>query len=93
MAAGDTRSPGTCTHYEHDFDALRRASTRIIIGAGAESEGTFAHRAALAVAERLGSEPVIFPSHHGGFLGGEFGWHGQPDAFATTLRHVLGENG
>jgi pimeloyl-ACP methyl ester carboxylesterase len=82
-----------CTHYEHDFDAVRAASTRIVIGAGAESEGTFAHRAALAVAERLGSEPVIFPSHHGGFLGGEFGWNGQPDAFAATLRQVLGESG
>jgi pimeloyl-ACP methyl ester carboxylesterase len=82
-----------CTHYEHDFDALRAASTRIIIGAGAESEGTFTHRAALAVAERLGAEAVIFPSHHGGFLGGEFGWYGQPDAFAATLRQVLGESG
>jgi pimeloyl-ACP methyl ester carboxylesterase len=82
-----------CTHYEHDFDALRVASTRIVIGAGAESEGTFTHRAALAVAERLGTEAVIFPSHHGGFLGGEFGWHGQPDAFSATLRQVLGESG
>ncbi len=82
-----------CTHYEHDFDAVRAASTRIIIGAGAESEGTFTHRAALAVAERLGSEAVIFPSHHGGFLDGEFGWHGEPDAFAATLRQVLSENG
>jgi hypothetical protein len=36
---------------------------------------------------------VIFPSHHGGFLGGEFGWRGQPDGFAATLRQVLGENG
>jgi pimeloyl-ACP methyl ester carboxylesterase len=82
-----------CTHYEHDFDALRAASTRIVVGAGAESEHTFTHRAALAVAERLATEAVIFPSHHGGFLGGEFGWHGQPDAFAATLRGVLGENG
>jgi hypothetical protein len=47
------------------------------------------HRAALAVAERLGTEPVIFPSHHGGFLGGERGWRGEPDAFAATLRDVL----
>jgi pimeloyl-ACP methyl ester carboxylesterase len=77
------------THYEHDFDALRAAPTRIVIGAGAESEGEMAHRAALAVAERLGTEPVIFPSHHGGFLGGEFGWAGDPDAFAPKLREVL----
>ncbi|MGH3042519.1 MAG: alpha/beta fold hydrolase, partial [Gaiellaceae bacterium] len=77
------------TSYEHDFDALRAASTRIVIGAGAESEGEMTHRAALAVAERLGTEPVIFPSHHGGFLGGEFGWRGEPDAFAVTLRDVV----
>jgi pimeloyl-ACP methyl ester carboxylesterase len=77
------------THYEYDFDALRAAPTRIVIGAGAESEGEMAHRAALAVAERLGTEPVIFPSHHGGFLGGEFGWAGDPDAFAPKLRGVL----
>jgi pimeloyl-ACP methyl ester carboxylesterase len=81
------------TSYEHDFDALRAASTRIVIGAGAESEGELTHRAALAVAERLETEPVIFPSHHGGFLGGEFGWTGDPDAFAATLREVLDENG
>jgi pimeloyl-ACP methyl ester carboxylesterase len=79
------------THYEHDFDSLRAASTRIIIAAGAESEGELAHRAALAVAERLGTEPVIFPSNHGGFLGGEYGQTGDPDAFAVKLREVLGQ--
>ena len=67
----------TCTHYEHDFDALRAAPTRIVVAVGAESEGELAHRAALAVAERLGTEAVIFPSHHGGFLGGEFGDAGR----------------
>ena len=77
------------THYEYDFEALRAAPTRIVIGAGAESEGEMAHRGALAVAEHLGTEPVIFPSHHGGFLGGEFGWAGDPDAFAPKLREVL----
>jgi pimeloyl-ACP methyl ester carboxylesterase len=81
----------TGTHYEHDFDALRAAPTRIAVGAGAESEGELAHRAAVAVAHRLGTEAVIFPSHHGGFLGGEFGWRGDPDAFAATLREVLAE--
>jgi hypothetical protein len=41
------------------------------------------------VAERLGTTPVIFPSDHGGFLGGEYGQTGDPDAFAATLREVL----
>jgi pimeloyl-ACP methyl ester carboxylesterase len=79
------------THYEPDFDALGAATTRVVIGAGAESEGEFTYRAAVAVAERLGTEPVIFPSHHAGFLGGEFGMQGDPDGFAATLRQVLAE--
>ena len=40
-------------------------------------------------AERLGKKPVIFPSNHGGFLGGEYGQRGDPDGFAATLRRVL----
>jgi pimeloyl-ACP methyl ester carboxylesterase len=77
------------THYEPDFDALRGASTRVVVAVGAESEGEMANRGAHAVAQRLGTEPVIFPSHHGGFLGGEYGWPGEPDAFAAKLRDVL----
>src|SRR4051812_45619963 len=79
----------TCTHYEHGFAALRSASTRIVIGAGGESEGTLANRAAHGIAERLGKKAVVFPSGHGGFLGGEYGQSGQPDAFAAALRDVL----
>jgi pimeloyl-ACP methyl ester carboxylesterase len=79
----------SCTHYEFDFDALRAASTRIVIGAGAESEGELARRAGEAVAERLGTTAVTFPSGHGGFLGGEYGQTGDPDGFAATLREVL----
>jgi hypothetical protein len=48
-----------------------------------------ANRGAHAVAERLGTETVAFPSDHGGFLGGEFGGTGQPAAFAAKLREVL----
>lgn len=79
----------SCTHYEPDFDALRAASTRIVLAAGEESAGTMANRGAFAVAERLGTTPVIFPSNHGGFLGGEYGQTGAPDAFAAKLREVL----
>jgi pimeloyl-ACP methyl ester carboxylesterase len=82
----------TATHYEPDFDALRKASTRIVMAAGAESEGEMANRGAFAVAERLGTQPVIFPSDHGGFAGGEYGQTGDPDAFAAKLRQVLTED-
>ena len=79
----------TCTHYQHDFDALRAASTRIVLGVGAESEGEMAHRGGLAVAERLGTTAVTFPSHHGGFIGDNPWMKGDPDGFAVTLREVL----
>ena len=78
------------THYEPDFDALRAAPTRIVMAAGVESEGIMASRGAYAVAERLGSQPVIFPSGHNGFMGGEYGQPGgEPEAFAAKLREVL----
>jgi pimeloyl-ACP methyl ester carboxylesterase len=81
----------SCTHFEPDFGALRAASTRIVIAAGAESEGQLAYRGGFAVAERLGIEPVIFPGGHAGFLGGECGESGDPDGFAAKLREVLAE--
>ncbi|MRH92089.1 alpha/beta fold hydrolase [Nocardia sp. SYP-A9097] len=81
----------TCTGYNHDFDALRAAPTRVVIAVGIESEGEFAYRGGLGVAERLGTEPVIFPSNHAGFLGGEYGQQGDPDGFAVALRKALSE--
>jgi pimeloyl-ACP methyl ester carboxylesterase len=77
------------THHRLDVDRLRDAPTRIVLGAGAESEGTLTYRPAVAVAELLGTEAVVFPSHHAGFLGGEFGQQGDPDAFAAKLREIL----
>jgi pimeloyl-ACP methyl ester carboxylesterase len=77
------------TSYRPDVDALTSARTRVVIAVGEESEGTFTGRASVATAELLGQEATVFPSHHGGFLGGEFGYAGQPEEFARTLRHVL----
>jgi hypothetical protein len=53
---------------------------------------TFTGRTALAAAELLGQRATVFPSHHGGLLGGEFGYAGQPEAFARKLRDVLDED-
>lgn len=78
-----------CTSYLPDFPALRAASTRIVVAAGKESEGTFAARAAVAVAEGLGTQLAVYPSHHGGFLGGEYGQEGAPAEFAEALRASL----
>jgi hypothetical protein len=43
----------------------------------------------VATAELHDQPPTVFPSHHGGFLGDESGYAGQPEAFARTLREVL----
>jgi len=75
--------------YRPDVDALAAAPARIVIAVGEESMGTFTGRTAVATAELFGQEATVFPSHHGGFLGGEFGYAGQPEPFARRLREVL----
>jgi len=75
--------------FRPDVDALKAAPTRIVLAVGEESGDTFTARAARGTAALLGQEAVVFPSHHGGFLGGEFGYAGQPEAFAARLREVL----
>ena len=77
------------TGYRPDVDALAAAPTLIVIAVGEESLGTFTGRAAVAIAELLGQQPTVFPSHHGGFMGGEYGYAGQPEEFARKLREVL----
>lgn len=74
-----------------DVEAVLAAPTRVVIAVGEESQGTFTGRTAEATAALLGQRATVFPSHHGGFLGGEFGYAGQPEAFARRLREVLGE--
>ena len=78
------------TAFEPEFAALRSASVRIVAAAGVESHGLVTWRTSVALADALGVELTQFPSHHGGFLGGEFGQAGDPEAFAARLREVLG---
>src|SRR4051794_215416 len=77
--------------YRPDAEALAAAPTRIVIAVGEESANVFTGRTSVAAAALLGQQPTVFPSHHGGFLGGEFGYAGQPGAFARKLRAVLNE--
>lgn len=77
------------THYGPDVEALKAAPTRIVVAVGEESMKVYTGRTAIALAEQLGQEATVFPSHHGGFMGGEFGYAGQPEAFAARLREVL----
>ncbi|TQS44675.1 alpha/beta fold hydrolase [Cryptosporangium phraense] len=69
------------TRWEPDVTALR-AGPRIVVGIGEESAGQLCDRTARALAARLGTDPVLFPGDHTGFL-----THGP--AFAGRLRSVL----
>ena len=77
------------TAYIPDLDALQTTSTRVVLAVGEESAQQLPARAGAALAEKLGQQPTVFPSHHGGFMGGEHGYAGKPEEFAATLREVL----
>ncbi|OLB94069.1 MAG: alpha/beta hydrolase, partial [Actinobacteria bacterium 13_2_20CM_2_66_6] len=77
------------TSYRPDFEALAAAPTRVVIAVGEESMDAFTGRTSMATAELLGQQATVFPSHHGGFMGGESGYPGQPEAFARKLHDVL----
>ncbi len=75
--------------YRPDVEALTAAPTRVVIAVGEESEGTFTGRTSVATADLLGQTATVFPSHHGGFVGGDSPYAGQPANFGRKLRAVL----
>jgi hypothetical protein len=75
--------------YRPDAGVLTAAPTRIVIAVGEESAGTYTARTAVGTAALLGQQATVFPSHHGGFLGGQSGYAGKPEEFAARLRDVL----
>ena len=77
------------TSFQPDVDALAASATRIVIAVGEESLDTITGRTTVTTAQLLGQEATVFPSHHGGFMGGESGYPGKPEAFARKLRDVL----
>ena len=72
------------TRYRPDIQALRAASTRIVVAGGATSKGQLANRTAVALADQLGTTVVDFPGDHGGFLA-------FPEQFGRLLDRVLTE--
>jgi pimeloyl-ACP methyl ester carboxylesterase len=75
----------SCTLYQPDIAALRAASSRIVVGAGAESKGQVPNRAAAALADQLGTRLIEFPGDHGGFLS-------HPEEFSRLLDQVITES-
>ena len=75
--------------YEPDVEALSALGNRLVVAVGAESGQELAARGGRSVAEALGVPVTEYPSNHGGFLGGEYGQQGDPDAFAAALHASL----
>ena len=81
------------TRYRPDVNALVAAPTRIVIAVAEQSGNSFTGRTTRATADLLSQRATVFPSHHGGFVGGNSGYAGQPEAFARKLHEVLdGDN-
>jgi pimeloyl-ACP methyl ester carboxylesterase len=77
------------TDYRPDINALLAAPTRIVVGVAEESGDSLTGRTSRAIAQLLGQQPTVFPSHHGGFTGPDSGYPGKPEEFAQRLREVL----
>jgi pimeloyl-ACP methyl ester carboxylesterase len=73
------------TRYQPPVEVLRWGGPRVIVAVGATSGDEIARRSAEALADRLGTPPVVFPGDHGGFMA-------DPAAFAGTVREVLTES-
>ncbi|MEU6716829.1 alpha/beta hydrolase [Nonomuraea sp. NPDC046802] len=70
------------SRYVPDVAALKAGSARVVVGVGEDSKALVTYRTSEALADLLGTQPVVFPGDHGGFIG-------RPKEFAQTLRQVL----
>ena len=69
--------------YRVDAAALKAAPTRIVPAGGQSAPDSAPHRAAAALAAKLGEPLVAFP-------GGHTSWLLRPKGFASKLREILG---
>ncbi|WP_017623491.1 alpha/beta fold hydrolase [Nocardiopsis chromatogenes] len=72
------------TGWLPDTEALRSGGVNVVPGIGEASAGELCDRTTRALAELLGTEPVLFPGGHTGFTADE-----DPKAFAARLRPVI----
>jgi pimeloyl-ACP methyl ester carboxylesterase len=71
--------------YRPDVDALRAGQPRVVVGLGEQSAGQIIYDMGMALAKRLGSEPLMFPGDH-------FGFEAQAETFAQTLHQAFYSN-
>jgi pimeloyl-ACP methyl ester carboxylesterase len=73
------------TRYQPPIETLRSGDPRVVVAVGGASGDEVARRSAEALAERLGTSPMVFPGDHGGFIA-------DPAGFALAIRQVLAES-
>ena len=70
------------SEYVPDIATLRVGKPRVIVAIGEKSAGQITYRTGQALAEKLGTKPVIFPGDH-------MGYAFDTVAFAEVLRQTL----
>jgi pimeloyl-ACP methyl ester carboxylesterase len=70
--------------YRVDVEALRGAAEQVplVIGVSSSGQQTPVYQCTLTLADRLGKQVAVFPSHHSGYIT-------YPRAFAARLEEVL----
>jgi pimeloyl-ACP methyl ester carboxylesterase len=71
--------------YRPDVNALRSGRVRVVVAVGEATVGQLAWRTGVALAQKLGSQPVTFPGDHAGY-----GPLAEP--FAEILVRTLGSD-
>ncbi|MBR8740448.1 alpha/beta fold hydrolase [Nocardiopsis sp. MG754419] len=69
-------------HHRVDPERIAAGRARVVPGVGADSGHLATDRTTRALAELLGTAPVVFPGDHGGFME-------DPAGFAAVVREVL----
>jgi len=69
--------------YQLDLAALASVLSKIVLASGSAGQAFLPSQCTVALAERLGTDVVAFPSHHTGYIT-------HPRAFAERLREELG---
>ncbi len=69
------------TQWMPNIERLEAVATSVIIGIGEASARQACDRTSRALGARIGSEPVIFPGDHTGFVD-------EPAEFAAVLRDL-----
>jgi pimeloyl-ACP methyl ester carboxylesterase len=71
--------------YHPEVETLLAGQPRVLVGVGEQSVGQITYRTGVALAEKLRTQPILFPGDHLGYVA-------HPDTFAETLHRAYTSN-